>query len=75
MAENEGVLFIFGGYDVAIHNYNDLWKWTGFTWVQITVASSPSWRAYPTISYLNGKLHVFAGQNSTGVNDLWHISV
>ena len=53
---------------------DDIWAFdlTSKTWANLTPASRPSGRIFPSSIYANGRIIVFGGQTSNGsVNELW----
>ena len=74
--DNSGNVYVFGGFSLSIPNYyyNDLWKFDGVSWTQITnVGTTPSARV-SSVSWTDnsGNAYVFGGYiRSSYVNDLW----
>ena len=70
--DNAGNAYMFGG--VGNNTYNDLWKFNGTIWSQITNAGTPPSPRFGAVSWRDksGNAYVFGGYNdSTYLNDLW----
>lgn len=84
-ADAGGKMFVFGGltYTTSFFItalYGDLWAfdYSSNSWSNITVAGGPSPRGDMRLTYMNGKLYVFAGVINgffTMVNDLWSFDI
>ena len=74
--DSVGNAYVLGGYNGST-TYNDLWKFNGLTWSQVTleIGDLPSAR-YGAVSWTDstGKVYVFAGTDGTNsYNDLFVI--
>ena len=74
--DSVGNAYVLGGYNGST-TYNDLWKFNGLTWSQVTleIGDLPSAR-YGAVSWTDstGKVYVFAGTDGTNsYNDLFAI--
>lgn len=73
---HQNVIFLFGGFcSISKARLNDLWKFDGKNWTQISSEKTPEARSGHTMIYdsTNNWLVVFGGKNNEGelLNDLW----
>ena len=74
--DNAGNAYVFGGYNGSSY-FNDLWKFNGTSWSQVTNAGTPPSVRSGAVAWTDnaGNAYVFGGYNSTSyyLNDLYVI--
>ena len=70
--DNSGNAYVFGGENMARY-YNDLWKFNGKNWSQVTNAGTPPSTRKGAVAWVDnsGNAYVFGGFNGANFNDLW----
>ncbi len=70
-----GNLYLFGGFnflpDPSVY-YNDLWRWDGSDWTELTPANPPPARSGHSASVSGGKMYIFFGGAAGNMyGDVW----
>ena len=72
--DNAGNAYVFGGYNSTSSYLNDLWRFNGTSWSQVTNAGTPPSVRSQAVAWTDnaGNAYVFGGSNSASYfNDLW----
>ena len=73
--DSSGNDYVFGGNNSASY-LNDLWKFNGTSWSEVTNAGTPPSVRYGAVAWTDnaGNAYVFGGYNGTSLNDLWRFN-
>ena len=73
--DNAGNAYVFGGNN-GISFLNDLWRFNGTSWSQVTNAGTPPSVRVGAVAWTDnaGNAYVFGGNNGDYFNDLWRFN-
>ena len=70
--DSSGNAYMFGGFN-GITYLNDLWKFNGTEWSEVTNAGTPPSVRFGAVSWTDnaGNAYVFGGYSASSLSDLW----